>query len=97
MGAVPVHLRGIGGPGAPHVFRFQRRGEAGVDSFLSAEPTVLSLLECNQALKVRQLLDPGLDRSQIADKFFKLKLGEEHPNDVILRLLVCFNAATLNS
>ena len=27
--AVPVHLRGIGGPGAPHEFLFQRRCNCG--------------------------------------------------------------------
>lgn len=30
--AFPVHIRGVGGPGAPHVFTIRRRGDLGLST-----------------------------------------------------------------
>ena len=92
--AVPIHLKGIGGPGAPHEFLFQRRCNTG---YLDQLGPVRDRRPFQQFIYIPKYIIfilyilwnriPGLSREMISDTFFRLEPSEEGADDVILSRL----------
>ena len=81
LGGVPVSLKGIGGPGAPHVFDFQRLCNSG--SFFVSESNII--FECCHTIGAEPSLKfAGLQTTDVQDQRF-WRQYRDHPHDVTLQ------------
>lgn len=91
-----MRVKGIGGPGAPHIFRLQRRSNCGYQIVIYLvklfyvlgrfrKKIGLQLLNCIACCEA--FASTGLGPSEIEDKYFRLPLCQQGPNDVILQNL----------
>lgn len=91
-----MRVKGIGGPGAPRIFRLQRRSNCGYQIVIYLvklfyvlgrfrKKIGLQLLNC--IARCEAFASTGLGPSEIEDKYFRLPLCQQGPNDVILQNL----------
>lgn len=87
-----AHLKGIGGAGAPHLFRLERFGETGALSKLfHVQPIVWVAMKIPEHTFLFQSLSPsGLSRADLDGKFWRKRGEPEHTADVILRTNILF-------
>ena len=91
------HLQGIGGPGAPHTFRFDRASDLGSVRFESLVELLFAkfpgifygIKRTSQPDNFEPDLEShlaGIDRSKVDSAFWRRIIGNvEHASDVILR------------
>ena len=78
------HLLGVGGPGAPHVFSFDRRADLG------ALPACINMF----SFAWRRGGMRGIESSAVDSSFWSSMQLAEHPSDVILRTLDVFDTSS---
>lgn len=88
--SVPVMLSGIGGPGAPHYFEFQRRENFGCEAmrfskFVLPLFSPMHLWGSNSYLWLRNLWSQGCDNGVISDPYWKVAAADSHKADVVMR------------